>query len=43
VTLEAELISALEVVDRLQGKNKKQKEKLQKYKKKDHGHDETKK
>jgi hypothetical protein len=43
VNLEAELVSALEEIDRLRGKNKKKKEKLQKYEKKDHDLDETKK
>jgi hypothetical protein len=43
VNLEAELVSALEEIDRLRGKNKKQKEKLQKYEKKDHDLDEKKK
>jgi hypothetical protein len=33
---EAELVSALEEIDRLRGKNKKKKDKLKKYEKKDH-------
>jgi hypothetical protein len=43
VNLEEKLVSALEKIDRLRGKNKKKKEQLQKYEKKDHDLDETKK
>jgi hypothetical protein len=41
VNLEAEIVSSLEEIDKLRGKNKKHKEKLQKYEKKDHDLDET--
>jgi hypothetical protein len=41
VNLEAELVSALEKIDRLTGKNKKQKEQLRKYEKNDHDLDKT--
>jgi hypothetical protein len=41
VNLEAELVSALEEIDKLKGKNKKHKERLYKYEKKDHDIDET--
>jgi hypothetical protein len=43
VNLEQELLSALEEIDRLKGKNKNTKEKLHKYEKKDHDLDQTKK
>jgi hypothetical protein len=43
VNLEVELVSALNEIDRLGGKNKNKKEQLWKYEKKDHDIDETKK